>query len=480
MRLALIILASLLATGCVLSGDGSDDRGQVNAGGSDGRGRVARSRSPWTDPGAVISQALRLTTPSGIDLREAVYIVSQDNPAQVGGSVPDVVLRLRDYTDRSENKPDQQYLVSMNTTNGGVAKIETADDLIPVSVKANHSRTEWVLNALIPGSNGEVSNATTVIRHYSAEQEPRDIELDAPLHALGFRGDGAILARPLKRTSLDGGLPVVEFDWDSNAKAANPKTNIWQETTGKAFLLNQSGGSIAGYQISHEPSLPGSSIVSYHLAKPLGSTTEQLVYASPYHITYAKAPWEPVLCWIDDSHLAVIDFLPDATGVSSWANHNGLFRLVSIGTRGKSVALVEDHMSAGLPVIAGGGVVFYTRQNNAGDDSAWELWASSADGLAKQRLWAADGDTIMMAVLDQFNGRRILVQRQYLTVRNDEPLLLSELTEFSLDELEQTTEPSLEMAPLKPFEQAGSGAGLSRFAYDDEGGLRPPPIAIPE
>ena len=482
MRWALIVIACCTLAGCVISDGGATGTGGQSKAGQSFTGQNGLDTSPWLNPDAVVNRVERLTTPSGIDLREARYLHPPAGEGQIGGPEPLVLTRLRDYSNRREGQADRQYVVKLDTASGATNLVELAETVMPVAIRVEATREKWVLNALETPAGGELARAKAVIRVYQLDGEPRDLPLEDPLCAMGFSTDGAIIARPIKRTTLEGGLVNVVLDWGVNQRRFNEMTQDWHETTVSSFIQSHSGRRACGYRINHEPSLPGASLVSYHLSDPLsGRTTEQLVHTSQFYVIPSGVPWEPVLGWADESTLFAVDFLPGATGRGKTPNSRGIFRIVSLHPATGSVWLIEDHLAAGLPVVGGGGVIFYTRQAIDGEAQVWELWAASIDGMRKQRLWSVDGDTVMLVVEDILAGRRLLVNRQYVSLEGGAPQLLSQLTEFSLDELSSTKPAAMDIEPLQPFSGSsrGSGDSLSRFAMEEGEGITPPPITVP-
>jgi len=430
--------------------------------------------SPWLNPEAVITSATRLVTPHGMDIRQALYVTASDEPE------PTVLLRFRDYSERRDGQPDAQHIALLKAQSRETQQFILDGEITPLEIIVSPKRGAWALSALDLADGVQPSHAPLVVLAREALGDELRIESDDQLLPLGFIDEYTLFAREVKAVQIDGGLPAISLDWQGQCWRLRLGDKAWANTDINVFVPQHGGITAAGYTIECDPVLPGQAMIHYTVGSHIVGNSSILAFSSPYHVSYTAFPWQPPLVWVDGSTVATVQFLPDATGKSSQANYQGLFRLVCVSLEGVTT-LVADHLSPGLPVVAGNGVLFYTRQEPGDAGASWELWAASADGLRKQRLWQAEGECLYLSVEDVLDGQRLLAQRQYIEVKASTPELHSELREFSLVPL-SSPEAVLDFAPLESPRQATTDSdGLMVPPVTGGGtGSGPPPIAIPE
>ncbi|MBN2083194.1 hypothetical protein JW859_13430 [bacterium] len=454
-----LILLGLIATGC------PQEQPERNTAPPPVDLTSREPASPWLNPAAQVISARRATCPDGYDIRQALY---HNEP---GSAQPEIILRLRDYNSRLNGQPDAQMLISVPHS-GSAQRIELPDSTAALAIYASPSHQAWLALLLNQAEETDYTQAPLSLYHatgnasYPCSEETR-------LWPLGLTDDDTVIARPLKALQLDNGLLAESIDWAGGAQRLTLSAVRWEADLNGLFAAGDVTTRTAGYTISYEPVLPADAALTYFVSAPSPKLPSLTLLTSAYHVSYTVFAWAPPLAWVEKDRLATVQFLPDCLGPVQRPNHNGLFRLVTLDTKSRTLTLVEDHLPAGLPFAAGGGVLFYTLQRPSGDRVRWELWAASSDGLAKLRLWNPDDNTLYLSVEDQLNGRRVLVNRQVLDTSGSQPLLTNELREFSLDPL-PTAQTPLGIEPLRPVQPAAADDPLSPFA----GG--PPPIAIPD
>lgn len=470
MRWLLAILLLVLISSCVIPPQtAGDTRSSESA-----TAEQPSTLSPWLNPEAVIASATRLVTPHGMDIRQALYITSGNEPE------PAVLLRLRDYNKRRDGQPDPQHIALLKAHSRETQQFILDSEIMPLKIIVSPKRGAWALSVMGLSDGAQPSHAPLVVLARMMSGDEFRIEGNENLMPLGFVGEHTLFAREAKAVQIDGGLPTVNLDWQGQGWRLRLGDKTWANTDINVFVPQPDGIMAAGYAIDYDPVLPGQAMIHYAVGSHMVGNSSVLTFSSPYHVSYTVFPWQPPLVWVDDSMIATVQFLPDATGKSSRANYQGLFRLVCVSIKGNTT-LVEDHLSPGLPVVASNGVLFYTRQEPGDAGASWELWAASADGLRKQRLWQAEGECLYLSVEDVLDGQRLLAQRQYIEVKAGTPELHSELREFSLAPL-SSPEAVLGFAPLEsPRQATAKSDGLTvPPATGGDTGTGPPPIAIPE
>jgi len=460
---ALLILASLLLTGCVTGGAGDQTARQAA---TPPPATTAGQLSPWLSPRAQLARQLRLTAPDSMDLRQALYFRAEAD------SSPAVLVRLRDYSVTGSSKPDPQHLVLLNLDAGSSADQEVADDLAIAELLVSPGRTAWVAAAFNLADSTAPLDAPVSLLGYPAETARDEFAPDLRLLPLGFIDERTLVARAVQAVQVDNGLPAPALDWQAPAQRYDISSRQLTEDAAGLFVPSPAGDLLAGYAINYTPALPADSLVSYFIGD--GESSPRQLARFSYHVSYTPFPWRPPLIWLDRDLLATIEFLPDSAGVSPRPNHQGLFRLVTIAADSGTVTLVEDRLPAGMPVAVAGGVLFYTRQQYEQEELRWELWAASRDGLLKQRIWQPDAETVYLSVEDAWHDR-LLVHRQYFDLSGEQPALLSELQEFSLEPLaggkvKLDLAPAALPAPEQPSsdeQQSATGSGVLPLSIPD-------------
>jgi hypothetical protein len=409
-----------------------------------------------------------------MDIRQALYTMSGSE------TEPTVLLRLRDYNKRRDGQPDPQHIALLKAQSRETQQFILDSEIAPLDIIVSPQRSAWALSALDLAGGVQPSHAPLVVLTREVSGNGLRIEGDEQLLPLGFIDEYTLFARQVKAVQVDGGLSATSLDWQEQGWRLRLGNSKWTNTDINVFVSQPGGSMAAGYTIDYDPVLPGQAMIHYTVGSQIVGNSSILTFSIPYHVSYTAFPWQPPLAWADDSTIATVQFLPNATGKSSRANYQGLFRLVCVSIEGVTT-LVEDHLSPGLPVVASNGVLFYTRQEPGDAGASWELWAASADGLRKQRLWQVEGECLYLSVEDVLDGQRLLAQRQYIEVKAGVPELHSELREFSLAPL-SSPEAILDFAPLESPRQATADSdGLIVPPVAGGGtGTGPPPIAIPD
>lgn len=466
---ALLFLGAFLLLGCTLDGEGKQAaRNDAAPSTVDAAGQA----SPWLNPRAQIVSQQRVAAPAQMDIRQALYFKAPDSDS-LGA-----LLRLRDYSAESSGAPDPQHLLLLLLDEGTSTDCGLESELAIYGLQLNPQRTVWLACALdLAAAEAAVDAPARLI--CSAEESSRDEFLaDQRLLPLGFAGERAVTCRAVRSFQVDNGLLAPALDWRSPALRYNLATQQADTDEAGLFLPAADLRQLAGYQIEYTPVLPADARISYFVAKADSPAARRLAQFS-YHVSYSAFQWRPPLLWVSPDLLATVQFLPDTAGVSAQPNHLGLFRLVVLNTLDQQVTLLEDHLPAGMPVAADGGVLFFTIQQYEQGEARWALWASSADGLLKQRLWQPDRDTVYLAVEDAAAGR-LLVNRQYFEPGGQRPRLTSELREFSLEPL-AGGEVKLDIAspgPLPPVKSSPGEPEADQPRPDVDSEL--PPLTIPE
>jgi hypothetical protein len=215
-------------------------------------------------------------------------------------------------------------------------------------------------------------------------------------------------------------LPAIGYDWASGTQLCNVPAMTF--VTAEEPAVSGPGNLRTGYSVSFDPALPDKGQITYWLGNG-GRNTKR--WELPYFGQSAPFEWRPPVRWLDNKTVATVTFLPRALGGES-----GLFRIVALEARGDA-RLIEDRATPDVSLVAANGVLLYAMR---GGVATWSVWAASADGMHKQRVWAAD-NTVFLEVLDVVEGRRVLVHRQYF---GEDSQLHSDIVELSLDPLQAT------------------------------------------
>jgi len=451
----------LIAGGCVLREQSS----QTGAERAPALGEAAAS--PWLQPQAQISQARRLTTTHGVDVRQAAYVHAAEADAL------QIAACLRDYNAREPNKPDGQELVLLDPASGERTTLQLPEHYLPMRLHVAADLSEYCLTGLELDPEASLAAAPTKLLCYGAAEEIVTVADERRLFPLGYSAAGQLCCLPVATVQLDGGLPVARLDWTSPPGYVYTHDGVVQEAGLIAFAAEPDGQRCAGYRISYDPALPAQAAIEYAAyACPdyrcLGRWT------LPYHVSYSAYDWQPPLIWADANTLLTVAFRPDAYGPADKPGSQGLFRLISVSCPGTDARLIADDLPADVGLASTGGVVFYTRPVSLAE-GRWELWVAGLDGLNKQLLWRVE-DSVLLSV-EAATARRVLVHRQYFEIQGGEPQLHSELREFSLDPLAQTAprQATLDERAVPHAEERGE----QEFFTPPGTGDQPPPIQIP-
>jgi hypothetical protein len=440
----------------------------------------------WLDAGAQLESARRLVTPDGTDLRQAVYV----RPG--GGDTAQILVRLRDYSGRVEGQCDPQRVELVDPGSDASQPVELEAGLLPVDCLRSADDRSYCITALRLPAGVSIADARLAGVVYASNAAPQTLELDR-LYPLCIGDGGALGCRSVRNAQLANGLPVLDLDWDAVQLQAVTSSGRAPRGTNSALVWN--GQAWAAYRIAYDPQQPAAATVDYRASS--GGWSASL----PCHLSYSPFAWLPPLLWGDQATLITIAFRPNATGISAQPNYDGLFRLVALDAGSGHATLIEDRLTPYLPVVAADGIVFYTLSQPDGERTRWELWAAGLDGLRKQRLLAVR-DAVYLSVEDELDGRRLLVQHQYISSGDSGAVLHTELRELSLDALPGAVEEAPAAAesesqpgatdlfggqPPATADGAGTAPEPPQNSPPDDftppppsGGSSPPPIAVPE
>jgi hypothetical protein len=451
-RLLVPICVLLLLCGCpdALRQPGDNARLEVGQGTAD----VGRS-SAWLDPDAKVSTAIRLTSPAGIDVRQAAYW----QPAGPEGTAKpplQVLLRTRDYTQQAEEgTPDPQRIALLDLLSGETKKLDENMVGLPIELAVSPNHNYAVVAQL--ESRGEkqgYSLEAVNLRAYGYGGKPVELRPQPSVIPWVVLDNGQALCRIVRGIVVSKGLPAVGYDWASGTQLCNVREMSF--VTAEEPAVSGPGNLRTGYNVSFDPALPDKGKITYWLGTG-GRNTER--WELPYFGQSAPFEWRPPLRWLDNKTVATVTFLPRALGGEA-----GLFRIVALEGKGES-RLIEDRATPDISLVAANGVLLYAMR---GGVSTWSVWAASADGMRKQRVWAAD-NTVFLEVLDVVDGRRVLVHRQYFGADSQ---LHSDVVELSLDPLQATKG--------KPEPEEVKALPSPKAVIEDAKPAEPKPAAKPE
>lgn len=470
---AVVLIALVFAAGC--------NAGAPKAPATYTPAQAGTTAAPWLDPQAQVATAVRLVTPAGVDLRQAVYLRQ--------GQAVRIVALTRDYSQRAEGVSDPQSLQLLQAGPGEPQALDTGPDYLPLKLFAAPSRTAFCLAAVKRGAGVKLADAALVQLAYGKDGAFKVLDQQPGIAPLGYVSEQLLFCRGVTQRERAGGLVILGLDWGGGAQVCDLAHGTFHPTNGVSFVSSADNSHIAGYQLHYDPALPAQAQIEYVCT---GKRRQNARWILPYHVSYETELWQPPLQFIDNATLATIAFRPDTTGRGEKANYNGLFRVVALDAASGNLRIIEDRVMPYASLVAGAGLVFYVLRLRAEAGVTWEVWAASADGLSKQRVWSTS-DAEYVALQDLLDGRRLLVHRQYVQTAGPGPELHSELIELSLGTLEQSTGISAaapaapapgEAAPAPPAEAQDlfipdePGGGTPGPAPGGEGG-NPPPIAVP-
>jgi hypothetical protein len=438
---------------------------------SRGGGEGSPRASAWFDPQARISTAVRMTTPAGVDLRQAQYVRGQSGELSI-------LVLTRDYGKRADGKADPQAVELVPAGPGTRQPLALNEEYLPLRIFVSPERKAWCVAALHRGEGLGPETAPLHLHVWAGGAVAKLVDSQPELCPLGFVNELHIYCRPMVNRRRDAGLILFDYDWNAPAQVYALTTGQSLRAKIEAFASNADSSCIAGFAVNAEPALPTRASITYAMTSK-GRAAKR--WTLPY-FTSEGEDWVPALCFADARTLATVAFRPGALDSAS----PGLFRVVTLDATSGTVRVVEDRVDPYLTIAGGGGVLFYALRYAGDGAESWELWVASVDGLLKRRL-LLDSDARYLSVLDALDGQRVLVHRQYFTVVGNSVELHSELKEIALGTLAQTPgggtgvggaeslfTPPGDSAGGSPGGEGGSAAGGETPPV---GG--PPPIAIP-
>lgn len=385
--------------------------------------------SAWLDPQARISSAVRLTGPPNIDVREGAYW----RPTVVGRqSELATLIRTRDFSTR-DIAVDPQRVAVLNLADGRTERIDPqyAGTPFELAVSADHAYA--AVTYYEPDTAGHPRVDSVAIRCYGYGVEPVEVLPQPVVLPVRVATNGDVYCRLTAGIGLTSGLPAPVYDWNAPLQVCDVPRKLFRSSATTAIWPAPRGTAGAGYVVDHDPALPARARSVYTMSR--GSAGD-LEWRLPYYVSPTAFAWQPPLVWLGADVLATVAYRAAASGPEGQSG-SALFRIVTLSADG--LRLVEDRVDSGVSLLSAPGVLFYTRQSSAATPTL-EVWAASADGLEKQRIWHS-ADSMFVELLDNHNGRRLLVHRQFF---DTERALRSEVLELSLDPLVQTvaTEPT--------------------------------------
>ncbi|MCC7478306.1 hypothetical protein IT575_07575 [bacterium] len=457
MRGSIRCLFAFIALCTALSGLSACRQGEgqrARTGSSAGKSQNSAQLSAWLNPLAQIGQSQRLITGSGEDLRQAQYLRGDS-------AEPQIMALLRNYQDRSQTRPDKMRILRLLPGQTQPSEVRAgAAQPLRLIVAPDKSSWAWAAWHQADGAVVESGRVLLVDGRQSLEASAAGEAASATIGAdttasgpglwpLSFAAQGHLACRRLKKMQLYNGLPMPQLDHAAQLELFELRSGKTQSTSSQLYLPGPDGLSAAGCQITHDPALPAQATMNFQTGSAAGTRPRQIQrWQLPYFVTYTPYDWEASIAWADPSSLIVLAFEPDAMGPAEKPNSGGIFRLLRLDAQDGSSQLIEDRVLATTGIVAGDGVVFFAVSpgpNSSG--GGWELWASSADGMHKQRLYGAM-NTLGLEPVDLLDGRRLLVHHQYFDDAASNPVLRSALIEFNLDAASGSSAPLVQLDPL--------------------------------
>lgn len=378
--------------------------------------------NPWFDATKRLHSQVCLVTPNGMDIRQSAYLKSEDGQGNL------VVARVRDYSEREQGLPDEQWLVHFSTQTGEGRLLEVPQGIFPERFVVSGDRSQVCLGGLRQAGDGAFNGPASLVFWGAVDLEPQVIDLSGPVVVQRYSTEGTVICLEIPAAGLSAGLLAPAIDWGSALQevvlpglSPSGRPPSWQIGPGMKCMARQ--------RITFDPAQPAAATVQVEL-KTVAKLPEILRHSFAYHVSYAPFQWEPSSSWADETTLVVKEFLPNPTGKHSRANYHGVFRLVAYNSQTMRRTLVADQVEANIGFVAADGLVFYSLRRPANKGSRWEVWVASTDGLSKRLVWGV-ADARYVSVVDYSADGRLLIERQYFDEENGRPGLHSELREIS-------------------------------------------------
>jgi hypothetical protein len=366
------------------------------------------SDSSWLDVTGRLYTERRAVSPDGVDIRSASYLRNEDRL--------DLLIHLRNYDARVKGLPDHQWLVKADVINRQALEVHIAQQAMPLRLLPLPDHSQALVQTAETELDGSVLDKPTRLQLASPDGSLTELPGAAAIYPESVDADVLIHGWKVTSLQLDKGLLHSTRDYAAGE-----------------LLLKVDGSSAEQlskwFSISADPVSPARSSISYFCDLPGNDLREDVEWKFPYHMSYSAESWLPPLFLMSGERLVTLLFQPDATGPSSRANYNGIFRLAALDPADGSIRLIEEDMPPKLNMLLRDDVLFFCRPTNGNESTRWEIWATDASGLHKRRLYHSD-DSIYLNLAD-IAGDRLLFFRQFFAREETQPVLFSELLELS-------------------------------------------------
>ena len=368
--------------------------------------------SDWLNTSGRLYTERRAVSLDGVDIRSACYLLNADNL--------DLLIHLRNYDARFKGLPDHQWLVQADVFNRQVSDPALPADQLPLRLLPFPGHDQALLQTVRLEPDGSVRDQGAALQLLDPAGTVSPIEGAESLYPVTIDGEGLIHCWQQSALQLDRGLLYSSRDYAAGLQLL--------DSAGQA-----ADSPLQWLSINADPVSPAHSTVSYLMDLPGNNLPQDVEWKFPYHMSYSAESWLPPLLNLSGNRIATLLFQPDATGPSSRANYNGIFRLATLDPQDGSIHLLEEDMPPRLNILLQDDVLFFCRPTNGESTVRWEIWASDPSGLHKRRLYYSD-DSVYLNLADLTAGR-LLFFRQFFAREDSQPVLYSELLEVSTEGL---------------------------------------------
>lgn len=364
--------------------------------------------SSWLDVGGRLYTERRAVSPDGVDIRSACYLLNAEEL--------DLLIHLRNYDARFKGMPDHQWLIQADVIDRQVHEPLMPENHIPLRLLPFSEHRRALLQTAELELDGTVLDKPTQLHLLNSDGSLTQVQGADACYPESVDDNALIHAWKISSLQMDKGLVHSTRDYPAG------ELLLTADGTGANELSKW-------LSISADPVSPARSSISYFCDLPGNDLREDVEWKFPYHMSYSAESWLPPLFGVSDNRIVTLLFQPDATGPSSRANYNGIFRLVALDPADGSVRLLEEDMPPKLNILLRDDVLFFCRPTNGEETTRWEIWATDPSGLIKRRLYVSD-DSIYLNLAD-IAGDRLLFFRQFFAREDAQPVLFSELLELS-------------------------------------------------